>query len=117
MNKIKSLLLAVAFVVTITFVGSGVGSNGSLAVNAQDTMLGRAGDKVTRVGKKVGKSTWRGTRRVGTTIGNKTWDGSKWVASKSWRGGKWVAVKTVRGTKWVYRKAKRPFVGPARRNM
>jgi len=95
MKKIKSIFLAFAFVVTVTFVG------GAVSANAQDTMMGKMGDKVQNTTKKVYK---RG-KRVGHTVGSKTWNGSKWVASKSWKGGKWVAVKTVNGTKWVYRKA------------
>jgi hypothetical protein len=106
MKKIKSVLLAFAFVVTITFVGSS-------AVNAQDTMLGKAGDKVQMTSKKV----YTKGRRIGTTVGNKTWNGSKWVASNSWRGGKWVAVKTVNGTKWVYRKGKGVFTRTKKRVM
>ncbi|MBK7393528.1 MAG: hypothetical protein IPI64_09560 [Chloracidobacterium sp.] len=108
----KKILFVFAFVLTITFVGSGLGSGGTLSVNAQETMMGKIGDKTQNTAKKVYK---RG-KRIGHTIGSKTWNGSKWVASKSWRGGKWVLVKTVRGSKWVYRRAKRPFVTP-KRNM
>ncbi len=108
MKKLNVAIFAIALAFTISFASS---------VKAQDTMMGKIGDKVQKTSTKVAKKTWRGTRRVGTTIGSKTWNGSKWVASKSWRGGKWVAVKTVNGTKWVYRKAKRPFTGKPRRNM
>ena len=104
MKKINSIFLAFAFVLTITFVGA-------TSVSAQDSMLGKAGDKITGTSKKVYK---RG-KRVGHTVGNKTWNGSKWVASNSWKGGKWVAVKTVNGTKWVYRKGKGVVVGNPRR--
>lgn len=111
MKKINSLLLAGAFVLSITFIGSSLGSNGFLSVNGQSTMLGKAGDAVQKTGKKV----YSKSRRVGTTIGSKTWNGSKWVASRSWRGGKWVAVKTVNGTKWVYRKGRGVVTGTKRR--
>ncbi|MFM9905394.1 MAG: hypothetical protein ACKVQJ_12590 [Pyrinomonadaceae bacterium] len=111
MKKIKSLIFAVAFVFAITFAGSSLNSNGSLSVNAQDTMMGKIGNGVQKTTVKV----YRGGRRIGTTVGRKTWNGSKWVASKSWRGGRWVAIKTVHGTKWVYRKAKYPFVSHPRR--
>lgn len=104
MKKINSIFLAFAFVLTITFVGT-------TSVSAQSTMLGRAGDKVTKSSKRV---YGRG-KRVGHTIGNRTWNGSKWVASNSWKGGKWVAVKTANGTKWVYRKGKGAVVGTGRR--
>lgn len=103
MKKFNSVLLAFAFVLTITFVGA-------TSVSAQDSMLGKAGDKVTSTSKKV----YSKGKRVGHTIGNRTWTGSKWVASKSWKGGKWVAVKTVNGTKWVYRKGKGAVVGAKR---
>lgn len=105
MKKINSGLLAFVFAMTVAFVG------GTLSVNAQDTMLGRVGDSVTKTTKKAYKKT----RRVGTTVGSKTWDGTKWVASKSYRGGRWVAVKTVNGTKWVYRKGKGVVTGTRRR--
>jgi len=103
MKKINSIFLAFAFVLTITFVGA-------TSVSAQDSMLGKAGDSVTKTTKKV----YSKGKRVGHTIGNRTWTGSKWVASKSWKGGKWVAVKTVNGTKWVYRKGKGAVVGAKR---
>lgn len=102
MKKINSIILAVAFVLTITFVGSSLGSNGTLSISAQDTMMGKMGDAVQKTTKKV----YNKSRRVGTTIGSKTWNGTKWVASKSYRGGRWVAVKTVNGTKWVYRRGR-----------
>lgn len=104
MKKINSIFLTFAFVLTIVFVGA-------TSVSAQDSMLGRAGDKVTSTSKKV----YSRGKRVGHTIGSRTWTGSKWVASKSWKGGKWVAVKTVNGTKWVYRKGKGVVVGNPRR--
>ena len=104
MKKINSIVLAIAFVVTITFVGA-------TSVSAQDSMLGKAGDKVTSTTKKV----YSKGKRIGHTVGSRTWNGSKWVASKSWKGGKWVAVKTVNGTKWVYRKGKGVVVGNPRR--
>jgi len=103
MKKINSIFLAFAFVLTITFVGA-------TSVSAQDSMLGKAGDTVTKTTKKV----YKNGKRVGHTIGSRTWTGSKWVASKSWKGGKWVAVKTVNGTKWVYRKGKGAVVGAKR---
>ncbi len=103
--------MAFAFVVTITFIGSGLNSNGSSSVNAQDTMLGKVGDKVENTTKKVYESS----RRVGTTIGKRTWNGTKWVASNSWKGGKWIAVKTKNGTKWVYRKGKGAVTGTKKR--
>ncbi len=112
MNKINSIIIAFAFVLTVTFIGSGISSNGDLSVTAQSTTMGRAGDKIQNTGKKV----YRSSRRVGTTIGNRTWTGTKWVASNTWKGGKWIAVKTANGTKWVYRKGKRTVVGkPVRR--
>ena len=104
MKKINSIFLAFAFVLTITFVGA-------TSVSAQDSMLGKAGDKITGTSKKV----YNRGKRVGHTVGNKTWNGSKWVASNSWKGGKWIAVKTVNGTKWVYRKGKGVVVGNPRR--
>ena len=104
MKKINSIILGIAFVLTFTFVGV-------TSVSAQDTMLGKAGDAVTKTSKKV----YNKGKRVGYTVGNKTWNGSKWVASKSYRGGRWVAVKTVNGTKWVYRKGKGAIVGNPRR--
>ena len=114
MKKIKTLLLAFAFVMTLTFVGSAINSNGSMSVSAQDSMMKKVAKKTTGTSKKV----WHGGKRVGYTVGSKTWNGSKWVASKSWHGGRWVAVKTVHGTKWVYRKAKYPFVShPKRRKL
>ena len=100
MKKLYSILTAVAFVLTITFVGS-------CLVNAQETTMGKAGDTVEKTAKKVYKKSYR----VGTTIGTKTWNGSKWVASKTWKGGKWVAVKTKNGSKWVYYKAKNTVAG------
>ena len=99
--------MALAFVLTITFVGSALGSNGSLSVNGQETMTGKIGDKVEKTTKKV----YHKGRRIGTTVGNKTWTGTKWVASKSWHGAKWVAVKTAHGTKWVYYKGKHFVTG------
>lgn len=104
MKKINSIILSIAFVLTITFVGAA-------SVSAQDSMLGKAGDKVTSTTKKV----YNRGKRVGHTVGSRTWNGSKWVASKSWKGGKWVAVKTVNGTKWVYRKSRNAIVGNPRR--
>lgn len=103
MKKLNSVFLAFAFLLTITFVGA-------TSVTAQDSMLGKAGDQVTKTSKRV----YSRGKRVGHTIGNRTWTGSKWVASKSWKGGKWVAVKTVNGTKWVYRKGKGAVVGAKR---
>ena len=111
MKKLNSIFLAFAFVLTITFIGSGLSSNGSLSVRAQDTMMGNVGDKIQKTTKKV----YNKSRRVGTTIGSRTWNGTKWVASDSYRGGKWVAVKTVNGTKWVYRKGKGVVTGTKRR--
>ncbi len=105
MRSIKTLLVGVAVAAVI-----GIGGLGT-SVNAQDTMLGRAGDKVTKTTKKV----YNRGKRVGHTVGDRTWNGSKWVASKSWKGGKWVAVKTVNGTKWVYRKGKGAVTGTKRR--
>ncbi|MEQ1603676.1 MAG: hypothetical protein ABL999_02295 [Pyrinomonadaceae bacterium] len=101
MKKIKSIFVACAFVVAIAFIG------GAVSANAQDTMMGKMGDKVQNTSKKV----YNKGRRVGTTVGNKTWNGSKWVVSKSYRGGKWVAVKTVNGTKWVYRRGRNAVRG------
>lgn len=101
MKKIKSIFLAFAFVVTLTFIG------GAVSANAQDTMMGKMGDKVQKTTKKV----YNKSRRVGTTVGTKTWNGSKWVASKSYRGGRWVAVKTVNGSKWVYRRGRNVVLG------
>lgn len=105
MRSFKALLVGAAFIAVLGISGT------QASVNAQDTMLGRAGDKVTNTTKKV----YNRGKRVGHTVGNKTWNGSKWVASNSWKGGKWVAVKTVNGTKWVYRKGKGVVVGNKRR--
>jgi hypothetical protein len=106
MKKIHSMILGIAFVLTVAFVGGS-------AVNAQETMMKKVGETVTDTSTTVAKKTVKGTKavykggkRVGYTVGNKTWDGTKWVASNSWKGGKWIAVKTANGTKWVYRKAK-----------
>ena len=107
MKKINSIILATAFVFGIAFAGSALSSNAGLSVNAQDSMLGKVGDKIT----KTSKTVYKKGRRVGTTVGNKTWNGSKWVASKSYRGGRWVAVKTVHGTKWVYRRGRNAVRG------
>lgn len=104
MKKINSIVLAIAFVVTITFVSA-------TSVSAQDSMLGKAGDKITSTSKKV----YTKGKRVGHTVGTRTWNGSKWVATKSYRGGRWVAVKTVNGTKWVYRKGRGVVMGTKRR--
>ena len=104
MKKTNSIFLAFAFVLTIMFFGAS-------AVSAQDSMLGRAGDKITKSSKRV----YNRGKRVGHTVGNRTWNGSKWVARKSWRGGRWVAVKTTNGTKWVYYKSKNAVVGTDRR--
>ena len=101
MRRINSLLLSIAFLITITLAGS-------VATNAQETMMKKVGDATKTVANKTVSGTkagWRKGKRIGHTVGDKTWNGSKWVASKSWKGGKWVAVKTVNGTKWVYRKA------------
>ncbi len=124
MKKLNSLLLSTALIFALAFIGSGFGLSGSSSVHAQDTMLGKAGDKATKVSKKVGrktasgaKKTYRTSRRVGTTIGKRTWTGTKWVASSSWKGGKWIAVKTANGTKWVYRKGKRAVTGTKKRVM
>ncbi|CAN5505827.1 hypothetical protein BH10ACI2_BH10ACI2_09860 [soil metagenome] len=111
MKNIKYLLLTVAFVMTITFAGSALNSNGTMSVSAQDSMM-------TKIAKGTKNTTVKVVKkglRVGHTVGSKTWDGTKWVGSKSWKGGKWVAVKTVHGTKWVYRKAKYPFVKHTRK--
>ena len=104
MKKIKSIFLAFAFVTATAFVG------GTISVNAQDTMMGKMGDKIQNTTKKVYKKS----RKIGTTVGSKTWNGTKWVASKSWKGGKWVAVKTVNGTKWVYRRGRNAVRGAQR---
>ncbi len=111
MKQITSIFAAFLFVLMLTFMGNALGSNGTLSVSAQDTMLGKAGDTVTDVSKSVAKKVGHTTRRVGTTVGKRTWTGTKWVASKSWKGGKWVAVKTVHGTKWVYKKGKNTVKG------
>lgn len=124
MKKLNSLFLSTALIFALAFIGSGFGTGGSVSVKAQDTMLGKAGDKVTKVSKQVGrktasgaKKTYRTSRRVGMTVGSRTWTGTKWVASNSWKGGKWVAVKTANGTKWVYRKGKRAVTGTKKRVM
>lgn len=111
MKKFSSLFIGLAFVVTLAFAGKAA---------AQDTMLGKAGDAITKTTENVVKKTvsgtkavYKGGKRVGYTVGNKTWNGTKWVASKSYKGGKWVAVKTVNGTKWVYQKAR----GTAKRRL
>ncbi len=104
MKKINSIFIMFVLVLTIMFVGAS-------SVSAQDSILGKAGDKVT----STSKSVYGRGKRVGHTVGSKTWNGSKWVASKSWTGGKWVAVKTVNGMKWVYRKGKGVVVGNPRR--
>jgi len=104
MKKINSVFLAFAFVLTITFVGA-------TSVSAQDSMLGKAGDSVTKTTKKV----YSKGKRVGHTIGNRTWTGSKWVASNTWKGGKWVAKKTKNGTTWVYYKGKGVVTGTKKR--
>ena len=108
MNKIKSIFLGFAFIMTITFVG------GAISAHAQDTMMGKMADKVENTTKKVYNKSKAGVKKgykVGYESGGKVWNGSKWVAKKSWKGGTWVAVKTKNGTKWVYRKAKRAVVG------
>jgi hypothetical protein len=125
MKKINSLFLAFAFVIAVL-------AAGSIAANAQETMMKKAGEKVVGTTKKVGstvadkaedvgdkavstsKSAYKGTRRVGTTVGSKTWNGTKWVASSAYRGGKWVAVKSVNGTKWVYRRGRNAVRGAKR---
>jgi hypothetical protein len=104
MKKTKSIFPAFIFVLTVLCLGVS-------SARAQDTMLGKAGDKITDSSKKV----YSRGKRVGHTIGNRTWTGSKWVASRSWKGGKWVAVKTAKGTKWVYYKSKRAVMGTDRR--
>lgn len=111
MKKLYRILLASAFALAVTFVGSGINSNGNLSVAAQETMMGKMGDKIQNTTKKV----YNKSRRVGTTVGSRTWNGTKWVASKSYRGGRWVAVKTVNGTKWVYRKGKGVVTGTKKR--
>jgi hypothetical protein len=107
MRSIKALIISGAFVAAI-FIGSPTTS-----VNAQETMMKQAANKVVS-GTKKGYKTGR---RVGTTIGKKTWTGTKWVATNSWSGGKWIAVKTVKGTKWVYRKGKGVVTGTKKRVM
>lgn len=99
-----------AFVVGAVFAAALI-FGGTQVVNAQETMMKQAANKVASGSKK----TYRTSRRVGTTIGNRTWTGSKWVASNSWQGGKWVLVKTANGSKWVYRKGKRTVRGTKKR--
>jgi len=120
MKEMKSLLFASAFALAITFLGS-------VATNAQETMMKKVGDATTMVAKKTvsgtkavtrktvsgTKAAYRGGKRVGYTVGTETWNGSRWVASKSWNGGRWVARKSVNGTKWVYYKAR----GPVKRRL
>jgi hypothetical protein len=106
MRSIKALIISAAFAVA-AFVAA------STPVNAQETMMKQAANKVvsgTKKGYKV-------SRRVGTTVGKKTWNGTKWVATNTWSGGQWVAVKTVNGSKWVYRKGKRVITGTKKRVM
>jgi hypothetical protein len=106
MRSIKALLISAAFAAAV-FIGA------STPVNAQETMMKQAANKVVS-GTKKGYKTGR---RVGTTVGKKTWNGTKWVATNTWSGGQWVAVKTVNGTKWVYRKGKRVITGTKKRVM
>lgn len=103
MKRLNSILLASACAIAFALFALP-------SVNAQETMMGKIGDKVQKETVKVAKST----RRVGTTIGNRTWTGTKWVASKSWKGGKWVAVKTKNGTKWVYVRGRNAVRGARR---
>lgn len=112
MKNIKSIFVAFAFVMAITFIG------GAVSAHAQDTMMGKMGDKVQKTTKKVYNKSKAGVKKgykVGHETGGKVWNGSKWVAKKSWKGGTWVAVKTANGTKWVYRKAKHVVVGSPRK--
>lgn len=107
MRSIKVLIAAAAFTASMFFVG------GPSQVNAQETMMKQAANKVVS-GTKTG---YRKGRRIGHTVGNRTWTGTKWVASNTWKGGKWVAVKTANGTKWVYHKGKRAVTGTKKRVM
>ena len=107
MRSIKVIIAVVGLTASLLIFG------GTSQVNAQETMMKQAANKVVSSSKRG----YRRGRRIGHTIGNRTWTGTKWVASSSWRGGKWILVKTKNGTKWVYRKGRRAVTGTKKRVM
>ena len=79
MRLITTLLLSMFVLVSIPFTG-GSGNDAS----------GQVVTKTKRTTKKVGRKTWRGTKRVGTTARVK----SRPVRKKTWRTGRKVVSRT-----------------------
>lgn len=98
MNKIFSVIFAVALMLSIVFIGDAISSNGSLSVsakNAQVTVRKRHHGVATR------------TKHGAKYVAHKTKRGAKWTYHKGAKGTRWTAHKTKRGTKHIYHKTKR----------
>jgi hypothetical protein len=97
MKKTISLIFAVAMMLSITFIGDAISSNGNLSVQAQQ----EGSVKSTR------KGAIRSTYAGGKYVTRKTWDGTKWVSKKVWVGTKWAGKGTWKfGRKVVSRTKK-----------
>jgi hypothetical protein len=97
MKKLMNLFLAMAMVLSITFVGAAISSNGNLSIQAQT----RGTVKVER------KGAIRQSYAGGKYVVRKTWTGTKWVSKKVWIGTKWTGRNSWKVTKKVGRGAKR----------
>lgn len=92
MKKLMNLFLAMVMVVSITFIGQAVSSNGNLTANAQTVRVKQQKRGIIRKSYAGGKYVIR-----------RTWTGTKWVSRKVWVGTKWTGKKTMR----IFRRTKK----------
>ncbi len=97
MKKVMNLFFAVAMMLSITFIGEAISSNGNLSVQAQQ----QGSVKSTR------KGAIRSTYAGGKYVTRKTWNGTKWVSNKVWVGTKWVGKNTWKTGRKVVSRTKK----------
>jgi len=99
MNSLRNLILAVAMMFSIVFIGDLISSNGNLSAQAQQSQGHPRRKGLVRRGyyggRWVVRRTWNGTRWVT----RKVWVGTKWTGRKTWRMGRKI---TSRSKKVVY---------------
>jgi len=97
MKKLTAAFFAVAFMLSVVFIGGAVSSEDkSFSAQAQTV-------RVRRRNRGIASRTYRG----GRFVVRRTWDGTKWVSRKVWVGTKWTGRKTYKTGRKVVSRTKK----------
>ncbi len=122
MKKLSGVLLALAMILSITFISSAVSENNPFSAQAQTksgqvtvkkrkngiaSRTARGAKYVYRKGKNGVVYVYRKSAKGTVYVGKKVYKGGKYVTKKTVKGAKYTAHKTKRGTKAVISRTKK----------